>query len=145
MSEFKQGKYLVIKPKSLMTKAEISSILNVAESSVEYIDPTTSQKSSDFYDDLGAAYTAKLNEFIKWDNLQVFQVSGDVKSTFFILKEAELFLGAIELSLENAKKLREQRLIMDRFQFLGNPKSESDKKSLDNAKVEIGTLITNSW
>ena len=145
MSEFAQGRYLILRPTRLITEDDIASNLSIEIENIEYVDPTVNQASSDFYDDLGAAYTAKLDEFIQWDNLQVFLIAAKVKSTFFILKESEMFLGSIELSFETAKKLRELRLVMDKFQFFGTPKTESDKKRLEDAKVEISKLITNSW
>lgn len=145
MSEFAQGKYLVIKPTRFMTEGEIASNLNVDELSIQYVDPTINEECSDFYDDLSGAYTAKLNDSIEWDDLQVFLIFEDIKSTLFILKETEIFLGAIELTIENSRKMRELRLIMDKFQFYGSPKNDTDKHELEVAKSEISTLINNSW
>jgi len=145
MSNFAQGRYLVIKPKKFMSEAEIASSLNLDESRVEYIDPNINQECSDFYDDLGAAFSAKLDDFIQWDNLQVFLIYEDIKSTFFIIKESEIFLGAIDLKFKTSKRMRKLRLVIDKFEYYSSPKNKSDENKLIKSKLEIGTLINNAW
>lgn len=137
-------RYLILKPSRAFSEREISKLMS--GTALTFLDPTIDQEISDFYDDISTAYAVKHNDpDINWEVIQIFVVSDDANSTFFTLKHSDIILGKIELNDEQILKIREKKIVIDKFRFYGRPSNDEEKESLARATHEITTYIINVW